>query len=91
MLVAWSAARSRLRLTMMAFECLLGDFGVLGHDLDEVGVDGAVHVVDFVIHFENGFGELVVGLEEGLDGGADHDAHFGAHVFYVDGEGRGWV
>ncbi len=49
-------------------EGLLGDVGVLLHDVDELALDGAVHVVDFVVEGEDGFGELGVAFEEGLDG-----------------------
>jgi hypothetical protein len=53
---------------------------VLLHDLDQLSLDGAVHVVDLVVHGEDGLGELGVAFEERLDGGADHDADLFAHV-----------
>ena len=57
MLVAWSAERSRLRETMMALRAWLAELGLLLHDFDELGLDGAVHVVDLVVHGEDVFGE----------------------------------
>ena len=68
-------------------ERLAADDRVLLHDFDEFGLDVAVHVVDLVVHGEDGFGELGVGFEQRLDGAADHDADFFAHVGDVDGEG----
>ena len=61
-------------------ERLTAEGGMLLHDFDEFRLDGAVHLVDLVVHGEDRFGEFGVGFEEGLDGSSNHDADFFAHV-----------
>ena len=67
-------------------ERLLGDFRMLHHHFDQLILQGAVHVVDLVVHGEHAFGHLCVGLQQRLDCGADHDADAFAHLVDVDGE-----
>jgi len=67
-------------------EGLLGDLGMLLHDGHQFFLDSAVHLVDLVVHGEDGFGEFGVAFEEGLYGAAHHDADLLAHGFDVDGE-----
>ena len=65
-------------------EGLAAEDGVLLHDGDEFGLDGAVEVVDLVVEFEDRLGQLGVGFEQRLDGAAHHDADLFAHVGDVD-------
>ena len=63
--------------------------GEVGAFLDEVGEGvegGIVHLVDLVVEGEDGAGEVGVGLDEGLEGFADHGGGERGEARDVDGE-----
>src|ERR1035437_3422758 len=40
-----------------AVHCLLGDFWIFLHELEQVSEGAAVHAVDFIVHLAHGVGE----------------------------------
>ena len=67
-------------------ERLDGDVGGSLDDSDETFAGDAVHAVDFIIHGEYCVGDESVGVEQRLDGRADHPRGDLAHAVDVDRE-----
>ena len=67
-------------------ERLRSQLGLVLDEGAERGEGCVVHLVDLIVELEDGFGELGVGFDEGLEGFADHGGGKRCQLGDVDGE-----